>query len=221
MTQSESRASQFFDAYASDFNAIYGNDHTLLNRWVNRTFRKAMLVRYHKTLEGCQPVAGHTVIDIGCGPGHYSVALAKAGARSVVGLDFAEGMIEIARQKAAAAGVADRCQFHYGDFLSHPLDAKFDYAVVMGFMDYIREPEKVIERVLDITTRRAFFSFPMDGGILAWQRKLRYKSRCELYMYTVPQLQQLFARLTSKPVKIERNDRDSFVTVQLDVDADA
>jgi 2-polyprenyl-3-methyl-5-hydroxy-6-metoxy-1,4-benzoquinol methylase len=210
-----SRASEFFDAYAHDFNAIYGNKHTLFNRMVNNLFRKAMRVRYQKTLEGCQPIQGKTAIDIGCGPGHYSVALARAGAASVFGLDFAESMIDIAAKNADAAGVKDRCRFAYGDFLTYPVEEKFDFAVIMGFMDYIEHPEKVISRVLEITRERAFFSFPMDGGVLAWQRKLRYKSRCELYMYTRPQLQELFARLTDRPVSIERIDRDFFVTVQI------
>jgi SAM-dependent methyltransferase len=214
MKQSPSRASEFFDAYAEDFSAIYGNKHTLLNRMVNSMFRKSMRLRYQKTMEGCQPLAGRTVIDIGCGPGHYSVALAKAGAANVFGIDFAEGMIDIAKKNAAVASVTEYCHFEYDDFFTRPIEGKFDYAIVMGFMDYIREPEEVIQRVLGFTSRRAFFSFPMDGGILAWQRQLRYKNRCELYMYTPPQLRQLFANLTTKPFTIERIDRDSFVTVQ-------
>ena len=216
MKFSTSRASHFFDVYAYDFNAIYGNHHTLFNRAMNYLFRKAMRIRYQKTLEGCQPVEGCSVIDVGCGPGHYSVALAKAGAKTVFGLDFAEGMIRIAEKNAADAGLGTRCHFAYGDFLTYTIEKKFDYAVVMGFMDYIKEPEEVIRRVLHLTTRRAFFSFPVDGGILAWQRKLRYKKRCELYMYTHRQLEQLFNDLTNNAVTIERIGRDFFVTVQLD-----
>lgn len=213
---STNRASKFFDVYAHDFNAIYGNQHTLFNRLINNLFRRAMRVRYQKTLEGCQPLEGRMVIDVGCGPGHYSVALARAGAAHVFGLDFAEGMIKIGHSNAVAAGVADRCRFEYGDFLTHPVEGKFDYAVVMGFMDYIREPEEVIGKVLGFSTRRAFFSFPVDGGILAWQRKQRYKSRCELYMYDRTQLEKLFAGVTRHPVSIERIGRDFFVTVMMD-----
>jgi len=210
------RTSKFFDVYAHDFNAIYGNQHTLFNRVVNNLFRKAMRVRYQKTLEGCQPLEGRSVVDVGCGPGHYCVALARGGAAQILGLDFAEGMISIAQRNAASAGVADRCRFEYGDIGTYPVEGKFDYAVVMGFMDYIREPEKVIQKVLGFTTSRAFFSFPADGGFLAWQRKQRYKSRCELYMYDRPRLNELFGGVTSYPVSIERIGRDFFVTVTMD-----
>ena len=211
---SETRAANFFDAYAHDFNAIYGGDNGLFNRIVNRLFRQAMVVRYEKVLAGCQPIAGKTVLDVGCGPGHYSVALAKAGAASVFGIDFAPAMIELAKRRATEATVAEHCRFVDGDFLAHPFTETFDYAVVTGFMDYIRDAEGLVRRVLDLTRDKAFFSFPADGGILAWQRKLRYKSRCDLFMYTRPQLEALFAKLAPGRATIESIGRDFFVTVR-------
>jgi SAM-dependent methyltransferase len=210
---SESRASRFFDRYAVDFDAIYGNDNRAFDKIINRLFRRAMVVRYQKTLAGCQPVEGRSVLDIGCGPGHYSVALAKGGASSVVGLDFAPRMLAIANQLSEAQGVARRCSFELGDFLTHPLPGKFDYAIVMGFMDYVKEPERVVDRVLDLVTRRAFFSFPADGGILAWQRKLRYRTRCDLFLYGEEQIHRLMSR-TRAPFAVERIGRDFFVTLE-------
>ena len=174
----DSRASQFFDRYAVDFDAIYGNsNNTLFEKVTNHLFRQSMVTRYEKTLAGCEPIAGRSVIDIGCGPGHYGVTLAKRGASKVVGLDFAPAMLEIAKKRAEYKGVRNRCTFEFGDFLTHPLPEKFDYAIIMGFMDYVKEPETVINRVLEVISRRAFFSFPVDGGVLAWQRKLRYRNR--------------------------------------------
>ena len=136
------RTSEFFDRYAVDFDSIYGNDNKALERVANRLFRRAMLVRYEKTLAGCHPVEGRSVIDIGCGPGHYSIALARAGAKKVLGLDFAAGMLKIARERAQAYGVAERCAFELGDFLTYPIPERFDYAVVMGFMDYVAGPAR-------------------------------------------------------------------------------
>src|SRR6201997_4378788 len=100
MNASTNRTSEFFHAYAHDFNAIYGNSNTFVNRLINRHFRASMRLRYEKTIEGCSPIAGKTVLDIGCGPGHYSVALAKKGAERVFGIDFADEMIAIAKQNA-------------------------------------------------------------------------------------------------------------------------
>ncbi|HEY7371479.1 MAG TPA: methyltransferase domain-containing protein [Polyangia bacterium] len=210
-----SRTASFFDAYAKDFNAIYGNDDTLVNGVVNKLFRKSMMLRYEKSLAGCQPVQGKTVIDIGCGPGHYGVALAAQGASRVLGVDFAPGMIEIARQRAARAGVTDRCTFTLGDFLKESGDEKFDYAIVMGFMDYIEDAGALMRKVLSVCRGKAFFSFPADGGPLAWQRRLRYRSRCALYMYTEPQIRSLVSALGVRSSSIEPISRDFFVTLSV------
>jgi ubiquinone/menaquinone biosynthesis C-methylase UbiE len=211
----ETRTAEFFDQYASDFSAIYGNDNTPLNAVVNRLFRKSMVLRYERTLAGCNPIEGKSVIDIGCGPGHYAAALAARGAARVLGVDFASGMIEIARQRAERAGVADRCTFTLGDFLQVTGDEKFDYAVVMGFMDYIEDPKALMQKVLRVCRGKAFFSFPADGGLLAWQRRLRYKSRCALYLYTEPQIRSIVSSLGVKASSVEPISRDFFVTLDV------
>ena len=209
----ETRTASFFDTYANDFSAIYGNENTPLNAVVNRMFRKSMMLRYERTLAGCQPIEGKTVIDIGCGPGHYSVALATRGASRVLGVDFAAGMIDIAKKRAETAGVTDRCTFTLGDFLEVTGDETFDYAVVMGFMDYIEDPLALMKKVLKVCRGKAFFSFPADGGLLAWQRRLRYRSRCALYLYTEPQIKSLVSSLGVKASSVETISRDFFVTL--------
>ena len=207
------RTAQFFDQYAGDFSAIYGNDNTPVNAVVNRLFRKSMMLRYERTLAGCNPIEGKTVIDIGCGPGHYGVALASRGASRVLGVDFASGMIDLAKKRAERAGVADRCTFTLGDFLEVTGDEKFDYAVVMGFMDYIEDPLALMKKVLKVCRGKAFFSFPADGGVLAWQRRMRYRSRCDLYLYTEPQIRSLVSGLGVKASSVEMISRDFFVTL--------
>jgi 2-polyprenyl-3-methyl-5-hydroxy-6-metoxy-1,4-benzoquinol methylase len=210
-----SRTASFFDGYAKDFNAIYGNDNTLINAVVNKMFRQSMVLRYEKSIAGCQPIQGKTVIDIGCGPGHYSVALAEQGAARVLGVDFAPGMIDIARRQAERANVTDRCTFTLGDFLDVTGDEKFDYAIVMGFMDYVEDAGALMRKVLSVCRGKAFFSFPAGGGPLAWQRQLRYRSRCALYMYTEPQIRALISALGVRASSIEPIARDYFVTLSV------
>jgi len=174
-----------------------------------------MKLRYEETLKGCTPIAGKTVLDVGCGPGHYAVALARRGAAQVLGLDFAPGMLELARARAEQAGVAARCRFEAADFLTYPLDGRtFDYTVVMGFMDYVRDPGPVIAKVLNATREKAFFSFPAAGGLLAWQRRRRYRQRCDLFLYTEKDLSRLFA-MTGARGAIKRLARDYCVTIFL------
>jgi 2-polyprenyl-3-methyl-5-hydroxy-6-metoxy-1,4-benzoquinol methylase len=209
------RTQVFFHRYANDFDAIYSNRGGLVNSLVNGMFRKSMKLRYEKTIEGCRPIEGKTVLDVGCGPGHYSITLAQRGAARVLGIDFAEGMLGIAAEHAGAAGVAERCEFRQADFLRFRAPEPFDYVILMGFMDYMADARGVIAQALALTRSKAFFSFPADGGLLAWQRKLRYRSRCELHMYRRPQLEELFGSFPGTHAKIEPIARDFFVTLEV------
>lgn len=209
------RTQGFFHEYANDFDAIYSNRTSAVNGLVNRVFRKSMKLRFIRSIEGCQPVEGKSVLDVGCGPGHYSITLARRGAARVEGLDFADGMIQLAARHAREAGVGDRCNFEVGDFMSYECPDKFDYVIVMGFMDYMPDARAIVAKVLSLARRRAFFSFPADGGVLAWQRKLRYRSRCDLFMYTEPQLKALFSSFPGVKAAIEPIARDFFVTAEI------
>lgn len=205
----------FFDKYAVDFNAIYGGKSGVFNNLINNYLRKSMKIRFIKTIEGCSPLDGKKIIDIGCGAGHYSIAMAKKGAEYIYGIDFAQGMIDLAKKTAEQSGVKDRCRFDLLDFMTTPITELFDYAIIMGFMDYIREPRRVIEKALSVTRSKIFLSFPAKGGFLAWQRKIRYLSRCSLFFYDRDMITGVFNGLHYKELTIEKIGRDFFVTVKI------
>ncbi len=56
-------------------------------------------------------ICGKTVIDFGCGKGDEAIEMARLGALHVTGVDIQEAYLEIARERAAAAGLADQCTF--------------------------------------------------------------------------------------------------------------
>jgi len=209
----QNKTSEFFNRYAHDFSDIYGNKNTFPNSFINNCFRKAMKYRYSKSVNSCYPIEGKSVLDVGCGPGHYSVELAKRGAKYILGIDFSEEMINLAMEKSKLAQVENRCVFVFGDFLECDITEKFDYSIVMGFMDYVEKPIEIIGKVLSVTKLKAFFSFPIDAGILAWQRKLHYRRRCDLYMYNIDYLHLLFDGMKYNKMEIEKSGREFFVTV--------
>jgi 2-polyprenyl-3-methyl-5-hydroxy-6-metoxy-1,4-benzoquinol methylase len=110
MSEANVQTQEFFHAYAGDFNAIYGSRNGFVNNLINRTLRKSMRLRYVKTLEGCMPVAGRSVLDVGCGPGHYAISLGRKGATRVTGVHFADGRIELARRVFLEGGYIARRQ---------------------------------------------------------------------------------------------------------------
>ena len=207
------RTQTFFHQYANDFDAIYGNQNGPIDSLINRLFRRSMRLRFEKSIEGCSPIDGKSILDVGCGPGHYSITLAQRGAARAVGIDFAEGMLQLATEHAKRVGVGDRCEFKVADFYTYPPQDVFDYVIVMGFMDYMPDPEKVVAKVLSLTKDKAFFSFPVAGGLLGWQRSVRYKNRCDLFLYTKEQLKRIFSQFPEATTTIEPISRDYFVTL--------
>jgi len=213
MLMSLDRTQAFFHQYANDFDAIYGNQNGPFNSVINHLFRKSMRLRFEKSIAGCNPIEGKSVLDVGCGPGHYAITLAQRGAARVVGIDFADGMLQLASEHAKKVGVGDRCKFMVADFYTYAPQDIFDYVIVMGFMDYMPDAGKVVAKVLSLTKDKAFFSFPVAGGFLGWQRALRYKKRCDLFLYSEEQLQQIFSRVPEATATIEPAARDYFVTL--------
>lgn len=203
------RTAEYFDSHAAQFDALYGKRHWF-QKIIDHFFRKSMRWRFDRTLAECAPLDGRSVLDIGCGPGQYAVALARRGARRVVGIDFAPAMIHLARQRAIDPGT----EFIAGDFLIHQFAEQFDYVVLMGFMDYVVDPDAVIARAVSLATSKALFSFPAAGGILAWQRRRRYRNKCYLQLYSRNDLEKLFAGIPGCDVTIDRLSRDYYVTVQ-------
>ena len=80
------------------------------------------------------PAAGDSVLDVCCGTGDLTFELAGrvAPGGHVVGCDFSEPMLDLARDKAEARA-ADSVRFEWADALNLPYDAdRFDIATV-GF----------------------------------------------------------------------------------------
>lgn len=73
--------------------------------------------------------SGSRVLDVTCGPGLYSVALAERGCQ-VTGVDFSPASIAYARQLAAERAVSERCHFIEADVREMSFDAgSFDAAL--------------------------------------------------------------------------------------------
>jgi len=70
--------------------------------------------------------AGGRILDVGCGPGRHSVALARAG-YAITGIDISGRFLEIAADEARRAGVA--ASFFEVDARQMPFDDEFDAVI--------------------------------------------------------------------------------------------
>ena len=104
------RLEKYFDRVAAGFDAIYSGKKPLPSRVWDRLTRKSLHERLGYCLTTLAPLAGRTVLDVGCGSGRGSIALAEQGA-TVVGIDVSGRMLEMARELAQEKHLSDRCTF--------------------------------------------------------------------------------------------------------------
>ena len=69
------------------------------------------------------------VLEIGCGTGRVSLALAEAG-HDLVGIDLSEAMLTLARDKVAAGGLEERIAFRREDMRDFDLGQRFGLVLV-------------------------------------------------------------------------------------------
>jgi SAM-dependent methyltransferase len=119
-----------FDGAANDYDRAFTD--TLLGRWLRGAVWERLAARFRP---------GMHVLELGCGTGEDAVWLAQHGTR-VTASDVSPAMLEIARAKAAAAGVAELLDVRVIDLANPPavitdIDGAFsDFGALNCVSDY-------------------------------------------------------------------------------------
>jgi SAM-dependent methyltransferase len=87
---------------------------------------------------------GKDVVDFGCGIGAEAIELATV-ARSVVGVDTNLSLLEKAKERAAYAGVSDRCAFS-----PQAPAGTFDVIVSLDSFEHFADPAAVLETMAEL-----------------------------------------------------------------------
>lgn len=92
---------------------------------------------------------GQTVVDIGCGLGYFSLALAKLVGPSgrVVALDVQPQMVQRARSRAERQGLADRIDFHICAPNRLGLTNSADFVLAFWVVHEVADPEGLLNEV--------------------------------------------------------------------------
>lgn len=86
-----------------------------------------------------------TALDLGCGTGVVSLALAGRGFH-VTGIDHSPEMLEIARRKAAGAGLGARVELRQGDVLDPGVPpGSADVVTCQGLLHHLEDLEPCVE----------------------------------------------------------------------------
>jgi 2-polyprenyl-6-hydroxyphenyl methylase/3-demethylubiquinone-9 3-methyltransferase len=88
-------------------------------------------------------LAGHRVLDVGCGGGLLSESIARAGAQ-VTGIDLAPGMIEVARLHAAESSLSIDYRMAAAEELAQQSPGRFDVVTCMEMLEHVPDPAAMI-----------------------------------------------------------------------------
>jgi SAM-dependent methyltransferase len=139
------------------------------------------------------------VLDLGCGLGASSIALAHAYPHiQVLGVDLDEGSIAEARAQAAEAGMDDRVTFVVGDAAQAAPEAPFDLVTIFEALHDMGDPEGALRTARTLLTD--------DGDVLVADERVADTfdtpgDPVERFMYGWSVLHCLPATMAERPVE--------------------
>jgi ubiquinone/menaquinone biosynthesis C-methylase UbiE len=211
----DARTRHYFELHASQFDTLY-HEGRPLQRGFNRLFRKAIYERFAITFDRSEPIAGRTVLDVGCGSGRYALEYLRRGAARVVGVDFSTPMLSIAQRLAHDRGVAGRCEFLQGDFTEMTIGERFDIVIAIGVFDYQADPPSFLRRMAAQSRGRVIATFPGRSMVRMRIRTARYwLSDCPVRFYREGEVREIAqsARLTRVEIVPIRSSGTGYVLV--------
>lgn len=179
-----------FGAIASSYD-MNNRVHSL---WRDQAWRRA-------AVRAAQVEPGQDVLDVACGTGDLTQALARrTRAATVTGLDFTRAMLDVAERKKSASPSFSGIRYVEGDAMALPFaDASFDALTIAFGIRNVQEPARALAeffRVLRPGGRlvilefhrprnpivRAFNTF-YAGKVMPWSATLLSRDRSGAYRY--------------------------------------
>jgi 2-polyprenyl-3-methyl-5-hydroxy-6-metoxy-1,4-benzoquinol methylase len=143
--QQQEEVNTYFQAQSSYWKEIYAGNNLFADIYRQRQAAALAWVDELALAPDSQ------VLEIGCGAGFLSVALAKRGLR-VHAIDAAEAMVELTRQQAQEAGVAELVMVDIGDVYNLAFaDDSFDLVIALGVIPWLAQPELAIREMARVT----------------------------------------------------------------------
>lgn len=176
-----------------------------LTRLAERIARHELFVRHRVILEECGDPQGRRFLEVGCGPGHYAIELARQGAAEAVGIDAAQGMLAAPRRLAEAAGVAGRVRFEAVGLHAFRPNEPFDVVVAVGLFDYMSamDARAAVIRLRELARERVVATFPGRWRLrlAGWGVRVALGRHARV-AYSRPELRRLFASVGYREPRI-------------------
>lgn len=111
------------------------------------------------------PDANRTLLDVGCGTGHFSRRFAEAGL-SVTGLDPNQAALAYARQQG------NEINYLQANALSLPFSSdSFDYVSAITSLCFVEPPEQALQEMWRVTRQGLLLGVLNKHSLLYWQKR--------------------------------------------------
>ncbi|WP_293368865.1 bifunctional 2-polyprenyl-6-hydroxyphenol methylase/3-demethylubiquinol 3-O-methyltransferase UbiG [Nevskia sp.] len=94
-------------------------------------------------------IKGKRTLDVGCGGGILTEALAEAGA-DALGIDLATASIEVAKQHAAANGLKVAYRVIGAEALAREQPASFDLVCCLEMLEHVPDPAETVAAIAEL-----------------------------------------------------------------------
>jgi SAM-dependent methyltransferase len=197
-----------FRTKAQEFDDLYEDERPLA-----RLLRPGLRRRRELAVDTARSYSEPSVLDVGCGSGRVGELVLEAGAESYLGVDFAEPMVELARQRLARFD--ERVELVCGDFLEVPLARSFDVVLALGLFDYLPDADRFARRMLALCSEGGSMvgSFPTWSLVKGPIRKVRYEwiGDCPIFNYSRDGLEAMLAGAGFEKVEVLTPGRSGFL----------
>lgn len=127
----------------------------MLDNWIRKLFQNP------RKIVGEYIKQGDTVIDLGCGPGFFTIEMARlVGSKGkVIAADLQEEMLEHVKRKTAAKNLTGRIEFHRckSDCIGLQLDKKADFILAFYMVHETPNPAAFFEEVKPLLNKGGKF----------------------------------------------------------------
>jgi 2-polyprenyl-6-hydroxyphenyl methylase/3-demethylubiquinone-9 3-methyltransferase len=98
---------------------------------------------------GFQPLSGRRVLDVGCGGGLLTEAMAAEGGQ-VTGIDLSEQLIDIARLHLLESGLQADYRMISAEAMAAEQPAGFDAVTCMEMLEHVPDPQAILQACFDV-----------------------------------------------------------------------
>ena len=167
----------------SDYEAWYGSPR---GQWISNAEHVLLA-------DMLAPVSGETLLDVGCGTGHFSRVFAGLNGLQVTGIDIDPVWLDYARTRPGAS-----IDYVRASALDIPFsDKTFDLSVSVTALCFMAPQRQALAEMLRVTRRRFALGLLNQHSLLYWQKGRHGGSGAYrgAHWHTVGEIKRLFSGL--------------------------